>query len=326
MYSHAQLAQNASLLGDSAEAYGSAPWSTARFHGKANGGFIRGKRFSLNMLPVGLNLLLPWGLFTVVFAAMSFSVHYEHASITYGIIGVALLGILLSGFYVFELRVRKHYYSEADRAPSWIVFLFVTLAVSLVTALILGDWNYKVNTKPYYDMNNLGKYTDIDATRMRGQQLMDAGIVDFANGSRIDVSKSMGFKNSKMYCVAPISLGNETLSTYDFWAVGTDCCSGYQADFHCTGFNDPRTNGGLRLVRESDRPFFRLAVQQAEATHQIRAVHPLFFHWVQDPRSVVEGWRSDGRRYFLAGTMVFFVVQAFLVAVALISFSKLGKW
>ena len=69
--------------------------------------------------------------------------------------------------------------------------------------------------------------------RMLGQQLLDAGIVQFAPGSQLDVKKSMGFKNGELYCVAPIVFGTASPVSYDFWAVGKDCCSGSQADFSC---------------------------------------------------------------------------------------------
>merc|ERR1719450_1718858 len=160
---------------------------------------------------------------------------------------------------------------------------------------------------------------------MRGQQLMDAGIVDFAEGTRIDVSKSMGFKSNVVYCVAPITLGNQSLPTYDFWAVGTGCCSGSQRDFHCHGYNDPRSHGALRLMADGNRAFYRMAVQQAEAAYKIKAIHPLFFDWVADGRSTVESWQSRGVSNCIISIVAYFVFQCFLVALASLLFAKMGQ-
>merc|ERR1712124_161832 len=99
--------------------------------------------------------------------------------------------------------------------------------------MVLGDMNYWENLQPYYDIIHLNEYTSVDPSQMSGQQLMDAGRVIFSEKSKLDLTKSMGFKNMDTYCVAPITMGTDTLETYDFWAVGMNCCSGNSADFHC---------------------------------------------------------------------------------------------
>ena len=77
------------------------------------------------------------------------------------------------------------------------------------------------------------------------------------------------------------------LETYDFWAIGMDCCSVNAADFHCgaglgwilsvrpeRAKGQARTGGevgnfkahsGLRLLDDRQRSFYRLAVEQAGA-------------------------------------------------------------
>jgi len=155
---------------------------------------------------------------------------------------------------------------------------------------------------------------------------MDAGRISFSEGSKLDLSRSMGFKNLDLYCVAPIVSGNDPkhIASYDFWAVGLNCCSGSRADFHCGEFNNPRAAAGLRLMRDDQRAFYRLAVQQAEAAYNIKSHHPLFFIWMHDPIAAVAAYMDEGYKYYLLGIFAHFIFQLFLVACACMIFSKMG--
>lgn len=279
----------------------------------------------MNILAMLLCLFFPWGLFTTLLATLSFKVHYEHPVICFSIVLAALLAIVCMGMWTVQERLRLGRNSPTERNPSWSLFMCISLVVAFLVAGGLGQTNYYDNLKPYYDYLNLGTYHNIFPDRVRGQQIMDAGGITFAEGSHLSTKLSQGFKDDAVYCVAPIVYGNETLATYDFWAVGKDCCSGAQADFHCQGYNDPLATGALRLMREDDRPFYRLAVQQAEATYDIKAVHPLFFRWVHDVHSEVQSWNEAGWQTFYAGICSYFLLQAFLVATAAAVFSKLGR-
>lgn len=286
------------------------------------GSFLRGQRRRLNACPLLLNLLVPWALFTVMYVVMSFELHYEEPSLCNAIVALGFLASAGVGALAVSTRVKWH--SNAEHEPTWLFFLALSMFLAWIVGMSMGGTNYAAHMRPYFDMNNLNEYGNVSVKMMRGQQLMDAGIMEFMNGTKLDITKSMGFKSNTVYCVAPIVLGTEKLPTYDFWAVGTGCCSGSQADFHCQGWNAPGAHGGLRLMADSSRAFYRLAVQQAEAAYKIKAVHPLFFSWVADAHSTVESWRHTGKSNCVMWVIAYFVFQSFLVAVATFVFAKLG--
>lgn len=284
----------------------------------------RGRRQRLNLCAMLLCLLVPVLLFAGVSAACSFSLRYHSPPLAWALVLLGLFGVLCAGVGVFEQRRRSLRVAPAQREPSWLGFLFLSVCLAWLLAVALGCYNFKHHISRYYDSRTLNQYVDVRPDQIHGQQVMDAGIINFASGSHLNISQSMGFRHMGMYCVAPIVIGDVKLATYDFWAVGKDCCTGAKADFHCQGYNDPHALGGLRSMDAGAAGYFRLAVQQAEATYDIKAFHPLFFHWVEDAVAMTEGWRDGGRQLYRQGVLAFGVFQAFLVAVAALAFSRLA--
>lgn len=314
------------------QAYGSSPNERANFDCretaplKANAPRAPGMRRRINGVAVLLMVLVPCALFALVLFSMS--LHYKTPNRCYFLVGLAFLAVLGSGLMaVFSMKQR--YVVSAVREPNWVIFFFICMALAWVLAYSMGEYNFAHNMRPFNDLRNLNNFTNVNPSRIRGQMMMDAGYVTFVPGTRLDIGRSMGFKSDSTYCVAPIVFGSEQMPYYDFWAVGTDCCSGTAADFHCNNFNNPYADGGLRLVggdSDEQRPFYRLAVQQAEAAHGIQAVHPLFFRWVQDPVAVTESYHTDGARFIAFGLLAHLMLQLFLVAIATIAFSKMGYY
>lgn len=282
--------------------------------------FMPGKRRRMNLLAICTNLFMPWFLFCGIYALMSFNVHYTAAAAAKAsvIFGFALTATV--GYLGYQAK-------KSDNDPVWYHFATLALLVATVTAGIFGDMNYWYNMHTFYDLENLNTYPSVSPAREKGQQLMDAGRVYFADGSVLDPKKAIAFKNDDLYCVAPITNGgNKNLDSYDFWAVGINCCSGVSSDFRCGEFNNPHARAGLRLMRDEQRPFFRLAVQQAEAAYNIKSTHPLFFYWLQDPIAEMNSYRDDGFKYFLLGMFAHFGFNAFCVACAVVGFSKIGRY
>lgn len=337
------------MPGSGAQAYGAFPSAE---NSAPKGPFLRYPRKRINWVPIAVCIALPCAMFSGVFFALSSPIRSDQPEMCYLLVGCAFLITVAVCAYSAWLKL----YRSGEREPSWMIFLAVSLLIAFIAALFGGQSNYSTNVTPGEDLKGMSSYSNVNAANMRGQQMMDAGSLTFAAGTHLDLTRSMGFKNSRTYCIAPIVMGDVPLATYDFWAVGTDCCSSNAADFHCEGFNDPRPHKGIRLTNDDDRVFYRLAVQQAEAAYGLRAVHPLFFSWIPDekragPRATallavpgaagaagapgagesnalaetVDSFQVSASNNLLMGIIAFCVFQVFITLVATAVFSKLGS-
>lgn len=285
---------------------------------------LRSNRKRLNCCGILVAIVVPWILFIAVFGLMSFSMRY-HFPVPCFLLLALLFVITVGGsaLLAYVSQMRKIREPDDENEPMWYWFLCVTCLLAIVCGTVAGSINYGSNMRTCYDMENLAMYYDVNPGLYVGQQMVDAGRINFARNTFVDVTKSMGFKDSDMYCVAPIVNQNMTLNTFhDFWVVGINCCSGKQADFHCTGYNNPNYYGGLRLMNDAERPFYRLAVQQAEATYKISTRKPLFFVRSTDTEPYVADLHRLGRNMFAMGIITALVVQCVLVLIGCLAFAK----
>lgn len=83
-------------------------------------------------------------------------------------------------------------------------FVLLTSLYAWLAGVLYGEYEWGEHFKPYYDINALNTYPGVEVNYFPGQTLMDAGIVEFVPGTRLNLSLSYGFKNDDTYCVAPI--------------------------------------------------------------------------------------------------------------------------
>lgn len=281
-----------------------------------------GHRKTMNIVSMSLSLFVPWILFSVLYGVLSFNIHFDHPAIATLICAVGFVLVCAFGVLAASALKRK-YAGDPTREPTWFVFLFVSCLVAWITAVVFGDMNFHHNAKPFYDLYNLNVYPSVDPSKWRGQQLMDAGRIMFEGGSKLDLKRTAGFKNTDMYCVAPIVMDGQAAASYDFWAVGMNCCDGMDtSSYRCGDYDNVHARGGLRLMHDDERPFYRLAVQEAESAYNIQATHPLFFYWLDDPIASMSQYQDNAYKWFLAGMFLFFTVQLTAVAAASIFFSQ----
>lgn len=306
-----------------AQGYGSLTKGMTKQH------LARSQRQRINVNALCVAFFLPWAFFCSIYALLSFNIRYSHPGVCWFlVISGFLVVVVICACALLAWQAKRR--GDVEREPSWLIFTAISMIIALAAALVYGGINFDSNMNPHYDLRNMNTYTGVNPSAMRGTSLMDAATVTFVPEAKIDLRKSMGFENLDTYCVAPITITNSAgmvpLDTYDFWAVGVGCCSGNSADFHCGEYNNPTAKGGLRLMNDIQRNFFRLAVQQAEATYNIKAVHPLFFYWVKDPVLEMDAYRDEAFKYYFLGMIAHFAFQLLSTVLAVIGFSKMGHF
>jgi len=284
--------------------------------------FSPGHRIRMNIIPLFLNIFVPWGIFCFVLAINSFWMVYSRPALVIFLTGIFVVIWLISVAVAWERR-------KNDPEPTWYIYFSIILGLALLGAIIMGRNIYNDNSLPYYMVNDLKVLGNLDAGKERGQNVMDAGIFYFAEGNQLDQRRSWHFKQGTTYCVSPVIKGNypsvPESQSFDFWAVGKDCCSETASDFRCGAFNNPLARAGIRILDDKDRPFYRLAVEQAESLNQIVSEHPVFFQWEQDPLKTVNGWSTRGFTKFLMCAVFGMIFVVFGVACATCSFAWMGR-
>jgi hypothetical protein len=284
--------------------------------------FAPGHRLRMNIVPLFLNIFVPFGIFIITLGIMSFYLMYSKPRV-----GLALMAILVFLWLLTVLLAVER--KRNDPEPSWYTYFATIFGLALLAAYLLGNNIYSNYSLPYYMVKDLKVLSNVNPMTEKGQNVMDGGIFYFNKGSGIDPMRTWHFKQGTVWCAAPIINGGwpavPDTQSFDYWAVGKDCCSTSSSDFRCGAFNNPSAKGGVRVLDDADRPFYRLAVEQAASLYGIMANHPVFFEWVQDPVETVDSWIEKAFSDYIAYVGFFFLFCCFGVAVASSKYAWLGR-
>lgn len=281
-----------------------------------------GPRVSLEPWAAVQCILAPWGLFAGIFYLMSFTARYQHAELVWTLLffGLAIPAVLGARVYSQWRRASAR---GTAMEPSWYPFLAATCLLAWTLGLALGNANYAAMTS-YYDYTGLSFPRGIDPRDIPGTHYLDSGGIYFAEGARVNQSLALGFKDGSTYCVAPITMGGTKVASYDFWAVGVDCCVPLPpARFWCGAPPSGGKMAGLRFTGdEEEKNKYKLAIQQAMAEYHIMAKDPLLFTMTHDPLEELEAVRTGARNAFTGWMLAYLAVQTALAGAAVVFYQK----
>lgn len=189
--------------------------------------------------------------------------------------------------------------------------LGMLMAFAASAGVFVGYADYSWYMRLYNAYSDGREYYNVLPTEPAAAHL-DAGKLMFSSSAMVDETKSIGFNDGMMYCVAPIVAPNQG-SRIEFWAVGTNCC-GRRSKFSCDASANPGQGGIVQL----DSGFFRtnaidvwsLAVKVAEAQFDLQsAPHAMFVKYVADPDYEHQRQFERGMLLWLAASGIFLIVN-----------------
>lgn len=253
-------------------------------------------------------LLVPPIIFGWTVTFLSFYPHFKYPKKVWPVAFLAAIPVVFS---IWGLL--RNWRSSFD--VRWPVASTILFALAFAGGMLLGDMNYLSNLHHYYFIASLKTYSNINPAEVSGVQLMDAGRVQFAEGTKLKIDMGMSFTMWDTYCVAPLGPdeSNSALASFDLWAVGKNCCKSDSPTFACGEYRNVNAKSGLRQTNEDERLFYALAVQQAEAAYGISAKHPIFFHWVEDADATLQLYYDKGFRTWVFTLFCHMVLNTFAV-------------
>jgi len=256
-----------------------------------------------------LGVYLPCWLFVMILTLFTYIYHRAPA--------VPWMAVLLGAdIVVVTLWPSAHLWPGRGRWD-WFPLISGLCAVGLATWL--GQVTYSsmelwVHAKHLHSYDNVNPTSDTNL-------VADAGVINFAEGSELDIGSSAGFKSwPHTYCAAPIVTKDDAGSNAQpaspsgstvpapqplgFWAVGMDCCNS-AGDFWCDDAKDSGVRSGLRVTKHwigqsvghDVLDNYGRAARKAAAMQGMQVSQaPVFLLWHGHPRAVAirSWWAATG--------------------------------
>jgi len=283
--------------------------------------FAPGYRMKMNIVPMFITVFVPWTVFVFCCGVTYSWIMFRYPYLAWGAVFAMLLFWMMSASWAAWAR-------KFEPDPTWFTFLSIMVFLGIVLGVVTGKTIFDKYSQPYFSVAELKAAKGVDVGTTSGSSVLDTGIFYFAAGNHYDDKKSWHFKQGSTYCVAPIVSDNGAAPlglSYDFWAVGKDCCGMSGSDFRCGSWGSRAASSGLRITQDDDLAMYLLAVQQAESLYGIRAPNPMFLQWSSNAESDLQNLNKAAFKNFLSANAFFFVVCLFCMCMASCRFAWLGR-
>lgn len=223
-----------------------------------------------NVLAMFVALLCSSALGTFLISAAAYAFFWQASSIP---ITVTLIGLVMT---------------VMGGGGAGGMLTIVTGLLALGSGAVTGIYTHEAYIGPFAKIVQGREYHDVVASSPAAAYA-DAGKIMFAESSVVDTSRSVGYRDRRTFCVAPVvDSGNAQMRTIHFWAVGLDCCNA-RGDFECGAADVYGSRGGVRVSSEGwlDNPYedFKEAIIQAGAVYDLHIDgDPIMVRWVEDPK------------------------------------------
>lgn len=266
----------------------------------------KGGGLGSNLQGMLLLIFVPWLLFVAV--QTPFFLIYHHHPLVVGF-------IVFSGFAISTCFMIINVGRKAG--GMWYMFMGLLSIFACLAASVAGFYNYHQNMFNYYSYETLREYTNVLPSEPASGRV-DAGKLVFSFDARVDVTRSVGYKASEWYCVAPVL--DETSGTrVEYWAAGVDCCTA-RGDFGCDSAWDWKAKAGVVILRSADYlpsqlDYFHKAIKEAEAAYGfVSSDDALLIRWVSDPIFIQDSFYSAGFGFLVGTAVIYFFVSVMLGA------------
>lgn len=170
----------------------------------------------------------------------------------------------------------------------------VMCCLAVLAGTLVACEGYQLHWRQFW-WAETGQYFDLTAADTPAGSRVDGAVLAFRdskgtyNGTSVDYLRSAGYKDTNMYCVAPIlspAASGSPLLLVNYWAVGINCCQ-ESGGFACD--DSRRTSGGYGVVQlqqgfpcpKCHNAEFQKALSKASALHGlVSAPGAMFVRWV----------------------------------------------